>query len=312
MARRNTQSNPGQDRKAERQDAPEVEVTETEAVETTEAPKAEEKVEAPIDLTAFQAAAQAAVAEADTSTGEIALAGVESVVREYRKLDGLKAKNKAKSWLNEQMKAEMNSDNIQGARSYLQLHDSMTAGHVAGGGTKAPADPTEAYVQAEATLRLAGELHQPTEGVAEDAEEKVAAAVETAREQAAAYLAWLKSDAEDKGDEPETGPVAKNAVKLALGKSAKAGGKAGGGTPFTGERRDVGKHITEAFSKVESGVFLTVAQIRASKSEEYGDSLPSAGAISARLFPQGDGTKCTVEGITPGQNEKGNKGATKN
>ena len=52
---------------------------------------------------------------------------------------------------------------------------------------------------------------------------------------------------DDKGDEPETGAVAKNAVKLALGKSAKAGGRAGTGTPFTGERRDVGKHILNAF-----------------------------------------------------------------
>lgn len=302
MARRNTQQN----QRPDENEAVEAQV-ETESQET----KAPKKADKPIDLGAFQEAAQAAVAEADSTTGEIAVAFVEPVVTQYRALDGLKAKNAAKNWLLEQMKSQMNAGSIQGARSYLQLNESM----VAGGGShapKTPADPTEAYVQAEATLRLAGELHEPTEGVAEDHEERVVSAVESAREQATAYLAWLKSDAEDKGDEPETNAVAKNAVKLALGKSAKAGGRAGTGTPFTGERRDVGKHILNAFEGVESGTFLTVAQIRATKSEEYGDALPSAGAISARLFPQGDGTKCTVEGITPGQNEKGNKGATKN
>lgn len=308
MARRNSTPNPTP---AEQDpQVTTVEVTEAPA----EAPKAEApKVEKVIDLTAFKAAAEASVAEADSATGEVAVAGVESVVKEYRALDGLKAKNAAKAWLNEQMKAEMNSDNIQGARSYLQLHDSMSAGSSGGGSTKTPVDPTEAFVQGEATLRLAGELHQPGEGVAENHEEQVTAAVEAAREQATAYLAWLKSDAEDKGDEPETSAIAKNAVKLALGKAAKAGGKSGGGSTFTGERRDVAKHIVSAFEGVESGTFLTVAQIRSHKSEEYGDQLPSAGAISARLFPQGDGTKCTVEGITPGQSEgKGNKGATKN
>ena len=139
------------------------------------------------------------------------------------------------------------------------------------------------------------------------------ALVESSREQAGAYLAWLQSDAEDKGDEPaDLTPVVKNAVKLALGKAAKAGGRSGGGSTFTGERRDIGKHIESAFADVPSGKFLTVAEIRKHKSEEYGDNPPSAGAISARLFPQGDGTKCTIKSVTPGQNEKSNKGATKN
>src|SRR5512135_1995208 len=101
--------------------------TTTETVET-EAPKAEEKV---IDLSGFQAAAETAAAEADTSTGEIAPAVVEPVLKEYRALDGAKAKNAAKAWLTEQMKVQMNAGSIQGARSFLQLQESMTAG---GGG----------------------------------------------------------------------------------------------------------------------------------------------------------------------------------
>lgn len=280
-----------------------------EAPETTETKaKAEET---PIDLTAFQKAATEAVGQADTSTGEIAVALIEPVVKEYRALDGVKPKNAAKHWLTEQMKDQMNKGSIQGARSYLQLQESMTAGS-GGGAAKAPADPTQAFVQRVATLNLAYNLvvgGEVPEGVAEDWSDKAQALVGEATSDATKYLAWVNDESEDKGDEPEVSPVVKNAVKLAVGKSAKAGGRASGGGTFTGERRDIGKHIAEAFAEVESGTFLTVAEIRNHKSAEYGDNPPSAGAISARLFPANG--KCTVEGITPGTNEKGNKGATK-
>jgi len=317
MARRT--SNPSTTKNTENTEVQEDTVSTTpEAVaETpTEAPEAttEKAPEKPIDLTAFKEAAQAAVAGADQSTGEIAPALVEPVVKEYRSLDGLKAKNAAKSFLNDEMKAQMKASSIVGARSYLQLAESMTAG---GGkaAEKVPADPTEAFVQAEATLRLAADLHQPGEGVAEDHEEKVLAAVEANREAAASYLAWVQSEAEDKGDEPEITAIVKNAVKLAVGKAAKAGGRSNAGGTFTGERRDIGKHIVEAFADKASGDFMTIAEIRNFKSSEYGDNLPSAGAISARLFPKNaDGTpgKCTVEGVEPTQKDgKGNKGAVK-
>jgi hypothetical protein len=282
--------------------------TTPEAPVETPAPEAP-KAEVVIDLTAFKAAATQAASEADTATGEIAPAVLEPVVKEYRLLEGIKAKNAAKAWLVEQMKAQMDAQSIVGARSYLQLSEGMTAGS-ASSGPKAPTDPTQAFVQAEATLRLAAELHTPGEGVAEDHETKVVEMVDASRDQAGAYLAWLKSDAEDKGDEPEVTAVVKNAVKLAIGKAAKVGGRAsGGGGGGTGERHDIGKHIEAAFENVESGTFLTVAEIRKHRSDEYGDNPPSAGAISARLFPSSG--KCTVEGVEPGTNEKGNKGATK-
>lgn len=304
-------------RRQNRQNTPEentvstdTEVTETptEAVEA-EATEAAPKAEVVIDLTAFQAAANEAVAQADTSTGEVAPAVLEPVVKEYRLLDGIKAKNAAKAWLVEQMKAQMDAQSIVGARSFLQLSEGMTAGS-ASSGPKTPTDPTQAFVQAEATLRLAAVLHEPGEGVTEGWEEKVVELVESSTDAATAYLAWLKSDAEDKGDEPETTAVVKNAVKLALGKAAKVGGRAAGsGSTFTGERRSIGAHIDSAFAEVEPGTFLTVAEIRKHRSEAYGDNPPSAGAISARLFPQSG--NCTVEGVEPGTNGKGNKGATK-
>ena len=82
-------------------------------------------------------------------------------------------------------------------------------------------------------------------------------------------------------------------------------------TPFTGERRDIGVHISAAFANKEAGDFLTVSQIRAARSDEYGDNSPSAGAISARLFPKSG--KFTVDGIKPSTSTDGkaNKGAIK-
>lgn len=285
------------------------------STDTSTAPEAEAKTEAPIDLGAFNSAVESAVADADTSTGDIPPASLDAVVQQYRALDGTKAKNAAKKALNDGMKNAMNESDIVKAKAYLTLTESMTAGSGGGKAERQPADPTEAFVQRVATLELAQSLTSPGEGVAEDWRDRANELVSQSSEAAASYLAWLQDESEDKGDEPEVSSVVRNAVKLALGKSAKAGGRAsssGGGT-FTGERRDIGKHILQAFADQPVGTFLTVAEIRKFVSDEYGTDSPSAGAISARLFPQGDGSKCTLikDGVQPDTNEKGNKGATK-
>ena len=289
--------------------------TSTEPVTVTEPSTSTETKpeEAPVDLTAFNAAVETALKEKDTATGELALAIIAPVQTEYRKLDGVKAKNAAKKVLNDAVKAGMNAMDIQTARANMQLLDAMTP--ASGGGTKssepkAPADPTEAFAERVAALNLAYNLAigDVPEGVKEDWETKVGELVSAASPQASAYLAWTLNEAEDKGDAPEASNVAVSAVKLSQGKAA--GRRASGtSTPFTGERRDIAKHIAEAFEGSESGAFLTIAEIRNHKSEEYGDNPPSAGAISARLFPSSG--KCTIEGVTPGTNDKGNKGATK-
>ena len=72
-------------------------------------------------------------------------------------------------------------------------------------------------------------------------------------------------------------------------------------------RRDIGAHIVSAFAGLPEGAFLTVREIRAHRSDEYGDEFPSAGAISARLFPSSG--RCTVPGVEPGENERGVRGA---
>lgn len=80
------------------------------------------------------------------------------------------------------------------------------------------------------------------------------------------------------------------------------------GRHSTSGRRDIGRHIEHVFSSRAVGEFLTIAQIRREPSPEYGESAPSAGAISARLFPPNG--KTTVPGVVP-ETREGVRGATK-
>jgi hypothetical protein len=276
----------------------------------------DEQVEAAIQP--FKDAANAASEERDESTGVVPDASVEAVNKAYAALDGAKLKNAAKRFLNEAMKDAMNDMDVVKARSFMELNEKLKAG-----GTKAkkaaaprvPADPTEAFVERLATLTVAYQLAYEAvpEGVTEDWQEKLQAAVDGVdADQTVAYRDWLTSEAEDKGDAPDVPFLIQAAVKLSLGRSAKPG-KArkatSSGAVYDGPRRDIAKHIQEAFADSDSGTFKLISEIRKFKSSEYPDEHPSAGAISARLFPKSG--KCTVEGITPDTNEKGDKGARK-
>lgn len=266
------------------------------------------------DLSAFTAAVAAAVDGRDESTGEIAVALVEPVQKAYRELPSTKERNRAKGTLQDGVKEGMDKLNIQLARAYMQLADSMSTGSTKSAADKPPANPTETFVNQAAALALADVLVKSNvpEGVEDTWFDQVNALVSSSTDAAQQYSAWLKSEAEDKGDEPEVSAVIKAAVKLSQGKSARVPRAAGtsSGSTYTGERRSVAAHILNAFADVESGAFLTIAKIRSTKSEEYGEDVPSAGAISARLFPSSG--KCTIEGITPGTSPEGNKGASKN
>lgn len=286
------------------------------ATETpTEAPAAEApKEDKPVDLTAFKEAVSSAVAEADSSTGVVPTANLEAVTAEYRKLDGLKAKNAAKKHVATGMKDEMDSDNLAGARAYLMIQDKALVAASGGGGTKTervPADPTEAFVQRVATLQLGYHLATSTvpEGVDEGWQEKVNSTVNDSLAQATAYREWLANESEDRGDEPETSSIVKNAVKLAEGRQARAGSSQRGGT-FEGPRRSIEAHVVNAFADKEVGTFMKIAAIRNVRSEEYGDNPPSAGAISARLFPKSGTSSLEKLGIKPTEQD-GKKGAVK-
>lgn len=330
MARRNSSNKSDQTAAPAVAENTEVENTVTEvtteapveAVAPTEAPAAEApKVEtAPADFGPFEAAVAAAQEGKDAATGELAPVFIAPVQEAFRKLDGAKNKNKAKAILNEGMKDAMNGMDIQTARAYMTLSDSLTVAAAHAKAERVPTDPTEAFVQLIVGLRLAVDLASASvpEGVKEDWSEQAGTLLTANTEAASAYLAWTNRTAPEEGAEdvaePETSSFVKAAVKLSQGKSGKVGGKAtkGTGTPFTGDRRDIAKHISEAFASKTAGDFLTVSEIKNFHSDEYGDNPPSAGAISARLFPRG-GKACTLTDVVPATSAdgKGNKGATK-
>lgn len=311
MARRNTKNTEA---------TAEVQTENTEATvstSTNEAPATETTESAPVDLSAFEAAVTAAVDEADTTTGEVPEASIASVTAEYRKLEGLKAKNAAKKHVADGMKDAMNGESLPRARAFLMLQEKALVAASGGTGstaTRTPADPTEAFVQRIATLNLASAAAQASvpDGVNEDWPTKVGALVDESQGAVSSYIEWLTADEDSRGDEPEVSVVVKAAAKLALGKSAKAGGAriTSSGTPYTGERRDIAKHIVEAFENEPVGKFMRVSEIRKFHSTEYGDDLPSAGAISVRLFPKSGESTMPKLGIKPDVQD-GKKGAVK-
>lgn len=302
--------------------APDTEVSESTEASEAEVAAAAEASEPNTDLTEFTSAVSSAVAERDSTTGVLAEEVTTPVVRAYQSLDGAKPKGAARKLLNEAMTEAMNEGDVVRARAYMELYEKVTSakGKRAGSATerkpKEPANPTEAFVERVATLLLANELveNEAPENLDEDWREKVSASLEEARSQAAQFRDWFTAEVgedEDRPEEPEVSLVAKAATKLALGKAAKPGKtvkRAGSGEGYSGPRRDIAKHILEAFADQPDGKFLKIAEIGKYTSSEYGDDHPSPGAISARLFPPSG--KCTIEGIVPDM-EDGRKGARK-
>jgi hypothetical protein len=299
MARRNAQVEaPAEDTTTE---AP----AEEQASTTTEAP-AEAKAEVEIDLTDFKAAAEQAVSEADTSTGDLPTASIDAVNKVYREIDGVKGKNQARAWIEEQMKASIVAKDIMKARAFVELKDGLSAGS-GGGGTKAPADPTQAFVNKAAALMLAlneVESNVP-EGVSEDWSTKLQELLPTLEGEVASYRQFLASDDED-AEAPEVSPVVRQAFKLASGR----GSGGGSGRVSGGPRRDIEKHLVQVFADLEVGSFLTINEIAKASSTEYGDDRPSAGAVSARLFPKGRDAY-SANGIQATNEDGKVRGATK-
>jgi hypothetical protein len=303
-------------------DLTEAEVTEVESDDTAVPDEAAASSDSEEDsesaLAAFDEAVATAVAERDTSSGALPEAQIGLVNKAYVQLDGAKLKNAAKRRLQDGMKVAITEhEDIVLARAYMDLQSKLSSGgSKAPREPKAPADPTQAFVDRIAILNLAYSLavNQVPEGVDSSWGEKVQELVTAANAEAGQYKTWLEGDADSRGDEPEVGSVAKAAVKLSLGKSAKPGRvatRSASTSTFTGERRSVAKHIEEAFADRPSGSegFLLISEIANFRSTEYGDDSPSQGAVSARLFPKSG--RCTLQGVTPTTNAAGNKGAVK-
>lgn len=288
------------------------ESTDSAQADSTEQPEGTESTSAEIDLSGFQSAVEQALEDADADTGHLPATATESVTAEYRKLDGQKARNRAKALVDEGIRDSIIAGNLPQARSYTLLRDALNQAVASkAAAPKEPVDPTVAFSQKLAALTLAQSitLQSVPEGVDSDkAQAEASNLVESLTEQVTSYQAWLDNEAEDKGDAPDVSAVVKSAFKLAAGKSS-VGGRGGSSTPFTGTRGDVAKHIREAFVDKPVGHFLKISEISNFKSSEYGDRQPSQGAVSARLF-QGSGVP-GIESVQKNEAEGTPRGARK-
>lgn len=277
--------------------------TNTETTEGTEVPAegTDTKANTEPDLTEFKAAIDSALQDADSDTGVLPVVAREKIATAYRNLEGLKAKNAAKSLIDDGVREAIHASNLAHARSYAEMRDVTNETKATkSSAPKAPADPNVAYAHRLASLSLAQTIvgNDVPEGVdLEKAREQADELAGSLGEQVEQYLAWAKSDAEDKGDAPEVSPVVKAAYKLATGKATGSARTGGGG--YEGPRGNIAKHIQEAFADKNPGDFMKVSEIAAFKSSEYPNKPPSQGAVSARLFPESG--NCTVEGIEPVQ-----------
>lgn len=296
------------------------EPTEADAPETStdEAQAEEDRHEQ--ELQAFIAAADAA-AEAADEDGHLNGDQLAPAVNAYRAItSGAKGKNKAKAYVADQMKAALTSgpDGYSKAMAWNSIQDSILSAPTKAAAEAKPVvkvDPSEAFAERVAALVIAQSLvegNQPEDVDADKFQAALDRFVEQFQAEAEALYTYETSPQEEGAEAPQASPVAKAAVKLAQNKAVRKGAgrkSSAGGSTYAGPRRDVGKHILNAFADKASGTFLKISEIRAVRSDEYGDDAPSAGAVSARLFPASG--KCTVEGITPGTDSAGNRGAYK-
>lgn len=270
MARRNTEGDTKE--------------SQTEA--TTEA-SAEAEVE--VDLSGFESVVKAAVKVSDDATGEVPEAELAKANEQYRALDGLKPKNAARAYLDKAMMDAIFAQDAPRARSMAQIKENLSAG--SSGGSKAPKDPTEAFVAKAASLQAAFNLlfESVPEGVDEGWQEKAEAKATELTTAATDYKKNLAAD--ENFDDSEIPSEVKRVVKLASGRAS------GGGSYSGGPRRNVNKHIEQVFADLEVGAFLSVTEIHKAESEEYGsDGGPTTGAISQKLFPK-SGEPSLPEGI---------------
>jgi len=275
-------------------------VAEPQASEPQESTETNE--EQPLDLSGFESAVATAIKNRDESNGDLRQEDQDAVVAEFRTLDGQKPRNKAKSHVEDGMKAAIQKLDVTLAKAYVTLKDALTA--AAPKKERSAADPTEAFVQAAYHLGLAATLQRETvpEGVKEDWEQRLSDFTDAHAEEVETYRTWVANGSE--GDKPEVHAAVRQAFNLAAKRVGKGGKRANAGGP----RRNVKNHIAQVFAEVEEGTTLTVNQISKASSKEYGTDHPSAGAVTQALFPKnGKGNGINGIKVTTGKP----RGATK-
>jgi hypothetical protein len=305
------------------------EATDTKATEATAekpaGPSAEEVEKA---VVAFLDKAKAVAETRDKATGEITDEQKSVVKTAYGELPTTPARTKARNGLDEAMKSAL-SEHLDAAlaRAYMILGQTVKAPSgrsetVA----KAPVDPTEAFIGRMAAMTLAPNLVEVPEGVAEDWVAKVQQKAKSLASEVKAYRAYLADHStwtaqpEDKrGDEPaapEVSEIVLNAHRFARGRAqgtrkakSEGGATSTRASTYSGPRRSVKTHISNAFADKAPGTFLKIAEIANTPSDEYGDDRPSSGAVSAALFPS-SGKSPDIDGVEPAE-VGGVKGARK-
>jgi hypothetical protein len=246
-----------------------------------------ETPEPDVDLTPFTSALQTAIDGRDQSTGDLPLDMLQAVKSAYTSLPA-KGKTQARNTVKASALDAMRALNAGLARAYVNVQDALAAPTPAAPREpKAPVDPTESDANRLAAVRLAASLvsGQVSEA-AIDASNTLTANLDQAV--TAAYGDWLASTAEDKGEAPSVPAFVEAAYKIVSGRAVRAPKVSTGSTAtrtvtYTGPRRSVAAHIEQVFADQPAGTFLKIGAIAGTHSAEYGDDLPSSGAISARL-----------------------------
>lgn len=262
--------------------------------------------------------------DVDTATGDVPVVLVDKVAQAYAALPGAKYKGAGKTWLQELMQDLMVKMKFIEARSVMNLLAVAKVTKASKPETlaKPKVDPTEAFASRAAGVLLAASLLAVPDGVEDTWAEKAEALAASLSDEVVAYKAWLDDKSDPKPEAPKVSDVVLAAAKIAAGRAVgttkRASSSSTGGTRTStpagdGVRRDIGKHIAEAIQSVGVGEFMPISAIAKFESQEYAGTAPSQGAISARLFPGGDASKCNLDFVRPEGKDEGHpaKGAVR-
>lgn len=302
--------------------------TEPEKSDEEKAAEAEAKAAAEAEeLRAAVETFQSAVADAlghegrDAGTGVLPEVAFTPVITAYAALPGAKGKSAGRNFLADKMQESMFGNDFQAARSYLELTNKLKAEKISATPretiVRVKVDPTVAFVDQMTALMLAVNLVPVPADVKENWAELAEDKAVKLEEDTVKYAEWLATD--QSTDAPEVDAVVVAAGRIAQGRVTKPRKPStGASTPRVasdGPRGDVGIHIREALNSVQVGEFMSISQMSNAVTSEYGgDKKPvSAGAIAARLFPQGDASKCKLDFARPEGKDEGHpvKGAVR-
>lgn len=271
---------------------------EAEVEAPAEAPK---KAKVPVDITAFIAVVTDAVQGADPDTGTISDVAALEVRKSYQELPGTANKSAGRKYVNENIIAAMTAFDITTARAYLECQNSIQIKMASSTADKAitPEARTKIFVDRVVALRVASECitDNPPEGISDDWSHKV-------EEKFTELLEAVRIENKDAPSGRADVALVNKFLNLKNTRAASSSDPAK--AVYSGPRRDVGMHIKEVLAKYPEGTFLTIAQIHAESSSQYGPNEVSLGALNSRLFPV---TRVsTIAGVEPVL-EGGKKGA---